>query len=267
MGGAVDPYIYDLGAAWDTVTKQPDGSWVSPLNPDWGPMFAGAKKAEDRGWHLVSGIELGLQPRNFGSGNSYAFANGMYQAQASVLTGIVTGPREANALVLSGLVDGKKTLAVAFRGTDQLPDVADFGNFADHYALFSPLTTKVKDFLAAHADVQLLAVGHSLGAAMAQYLVNDLKVSTLPSFDSRVRAVTIGSPGAEMGDAGNVINFLHSDDIVTKVAGLPIHQALDFGAAIAALVTGGVAAPLFVEADKIQNKHRSGSDVSIEYGT
>ena len=49
--------------------------------------------------------------------------------------------------VLTGLVNGKKTLAISFRGTDQVADPMNFFDFSTYYALFKPLTEGIKDYL------------------------------------------------------------------------------------------------------------------------
>src|SRR4029077_5443305 len=77
-----------------------------------------------RGWHPVSAIEMGMAPADFGEQGllRYSFVNGHYQA-----TGLIP-KNEANALVLTGVVHDvitntdKKTLAVSFRGTDEVGD-------------------------------------------------------------------------------------------------------------------------------------------------
>jgi hypothetical protein len=62
---------------------------------------------------------------------------------------------EANATVLTGIVDGnptdatpgKRTLAVTFRGTDQLADFTDFVWFGEHYEKYRPLLKSLKTYL------------------------------------------------------------------------------------------------------------------------
>jgi hypothetical protein len=95
--------------------------------------------AEGRGWHGVSALELGMSPADFGEEGSlhYSFVNGLYQAvdDTDVLSGDAV---EANALVLTGVVNGVKTVALVFRGTDQLADFNDYGTFSNYYQKFAP---------------------------------------------------------------------------------------------------------------------------------
>jgi len=173
--------------------------------------------AVDRGWHEVSALELGIPNSDIGlslNGLHYSFVNGFYQAYNT--TDAPAKP-EADALVLTGIVNGKTTLAVIFRGTDQLADFTDYTNFVNkHYAKFAPLTNALKQYAATGGFQQVLIDGHSLGAGMAQIFANDLS----KNFSSnQIQLFTFGSPGAEqLAPSGvNQINFVNTDDLVPQL--------------------------------------------------
>jgi Ca2+-binding RTX toxin-like protein len=177
-----------------------------------------ANAAEQRGWHGMEAIEIGLKPGNPGDGSSlkWSFENGHYMAYGSDLFPGDTA--EANALVLSGLVgsssgEEKKTLAVVFRGTDQVADFIHYDNFARHYALFAPLIKSLRDYVADpenHVE-QVLVSGHSLGAGMVEYFLREAMAAGV-----EVRGWTYGSPGSEARAAAGSIayNLVHTHDPV-----------------------------------------------------
>jgi Ca2+-binding RTX toxin-like protein len=269
-----------------------------PSEAGWSrPLTHGvADRAEARGWHPVSALELGILPGSFlndpnvshpvalGSSTlNYTFVNGHYQAvdsanasrlqPANQLLNQYTGGDlpEANALVLTGVVNGKNTLTVAFRGTDQISDFGDYINFHDHYAKYKPLISGIQNYLTSHPEIeQVYITGHSLGAGMVQYLMAEPFMQNRP-----VKAYTFGSPGSDApitpNMQGNLINFVHTDDAVplATLATTPLGKA-----AIAALGTvagaqvgvpgavfaAGVLTPLAVSA---QQKVRGGTDILL----
>lgn len=167
----------------------------------------------NRHWHAVSAIELGIRPADDDEGDvRYSFVNGVYQAEAS---GSFTNNSQADAMLLSGLIGGQQTLAVIFRGTDQLADVLDYDDFRSHYAKYQPLIAGIQDYLTETPGVtQVLISGHSLGGAMAQLLTNDLGDWDAVSGHA-LRTFTIGSAGAEeTGAGGSILNFSNTDDVV-----------------------------------------------------
>jgi Protein of unknown function (DUF2974) len=143
----------------------------------------------------------------------YSLANGSYDGVYD------SGPDlgQADALVLKGNVDGKWTLAIAFRGTDNPNDVFDYVDFSLHYEKFKPLIDAIKSYVAnpAHGIEQVLLSGHSLGGAMVQFAMNE-------SFaGANAQGFTWGSPGAEMAPLNaNIVNFEHQSDVVPIAGGI-----------------------------------------------
>jgi VCBS repeat-containing protein len=183
------------------------------------------------GWHAVSAGELGLSQLGPQGSFQYSFLNGYYQAvnYADVLN---SDPSEADALVLTGYVNGKFTLAISFAGTDQVSDIRDYANFGDHYKKFAPLVAAIKDYIDQNNVEQVFISGHSLGAAMAQYFIEDPTFQNDPHFQAH--AWTIGSPGADNSSFPDprITNFVHELDPVTQVpfiTSLPLEDKIEIG--------------------------------------
>ncbi|MFM6754867.1 MAG: lipase family protein, partial [Dolichospermum sp.] len=175
-----------------------------------------------RGWDKVSNLELGIPASDVGlslNGLHYSFVNGFYQAyNDNDVIKSTNSPDipEANALILKGIVGGKTTLAVVFRGTDQLADVTDYEDFVtQHYAKFAPLTNALQEYATKGGFEQVVLDGHSLGAAMAQIFAHDLS-SKFPA--QQIQLFTFGLPGAEKlaPEGVNQINFVNTHDIVPQ---------------------------------------------------
>ncbi|RUY63521.1 tandem-95 repeat protein, partial [Mesorhizobium sp. M7A.F.Ca.CA.001.05.1.1] len=163
-----------------------EANQVQLLTRTLGPVL----DAQGRGWHAVSAIELGMLPEDYGNGDiKFSFLGGHYQAISRAQS--PEGP-EANAFVLTGNVGGSNTLAIVVRGSDELADLNDYLNFKTHYAKFKPLIEGIKSYLNDHLNTKVIVAGHSLGAAIVHYILNDLPESM---YD--VRGISIGSPGAE----------------------------------------------------------------------
>ena len=226
--------------------------------------FAGlTAAAQARGWHAVSAVELDLKPGDFGAsgGLRYSFVGGEYAAVRSDLT-VLDDESEANASVLTGILNGKKTLVITFRGTDQYADFSDYTDFANHYSKFAPLLTAVKSYLATAGigidEVKL--VGHSLGAAMAQYFAKDLKDAGL----TNVQAFTFGSPGAEVAGGPAQVNFVHTQDLVAMVpSATSASGETDLKSLLTQLLGTAGGAIVDLVASTFQTKARSGSNVLI----
>ena len=162
--------------------------------------------AHTNDWWPLHSIQLGLDTFWSSDGTDYSFVNGVYTAENAILA--------ANAHVYFGQVDGKNTLAISFRGTDSVGDVADWPDFQTHYDRFEPLISAVNQYISDNAVEHVLVTGHSLGGSMAQMYMAE------HASDNRFQAVTFGSPGAE-GDLWDprITNFAHAHDAVPLAAG------------------------------------------------
>jgi ELWxxDGT repeat protein/VCBS repeat-containing protein len=168
----------------------------NPLTPSRGvPQDSNAQRdIQADNWHAVSASEFGLNQSGQHGSIQYSFVNGYYQA-IDPCDALDLDPSEGDALVLTGLVNGKVTLAISFAGTDQLSDWLDFVNFSTHYAKFAPLVSAIKSYIDNNPVDQVFVSGHSLGAAMVQYFIEDPIFENDPRFHAQ--AWTIGSPGAD----------------------------------------------------------------------
>ena len=230
-----------------------------------------AKPAEDRGWHGVSSLELGMSPTDFGQDGPlhYALDNGLYQAYDDTDTFLNGDHPEANAFVLTGVVNGVKTLAIVFRGTDQWSDFSDYASFSTHYEKYAPLLQALNDYVAdpSNGIAQVLVSGHSLGAAMAQIYMSHHQDSTSTIY----RAWTDGSPGAEIGlPDDRIVNFVHTDDPVPKVplvSDPALRPAIDSAFRLY-LSAGGLPAStvdsVLNSVETVSPKHRTGTDVLLD---
>jgi Ca2+-binding RTX toxin-like protein len=121
-----------------------------------------------------------------------------------------------NAAALIGRsADG---LFVAFRGTNDefaltTPDHKHWVSKGDHWALFAPLVSALKTYLAANPAIKTIYVtGHSLGGAMVQPMVDALSGMGL-----KIEAATFASPGYGLGgdkEDDRITNFWTDDDII-----------------------------------------------------
>ena len=182
-----------------------------------------SQAAAFRNWVPVSAIQLGIAPADFNPvGNlKYSFSNGVYQAvDPSVHLPFSADPPEGDAMVLTGDVNGTPTLAITFRGTDQVADFADYANFSSYYKLFAPLIAGIQAYLANSDNgiKQVVVSGHSLGAAMVQYFMSQFPDTKDGNSGYNVYGYTDGSPGAEV-DASDpqIENFIDSGDPVSLV--------------------------------------------------
>jgi hypothetical protein len=75
-----------------------------------------------------------MAPADFGQvpDLQYSFVNGLYQA-IKPSDSFLGNSSEGDAMVLTGVVNGQRTLAVVFRGTDQIADFNDYVNFGNHF--------------------------------------------------------------------------------------------------------------------------------------
>jgi len=161
-------------------------------------------------WRFVHANELKLATKDSTTSAEYTMLNGVYKASSpgSVLSD------SAVAHVYAGRWGNKATLAVAFRGTDDIADVGGWGlgQYA-YYEQFRPLIDAIKDYVKEAGIQQVFVTGHSLGGMMAQMLMDEV------SGNKKYFAATFGSPGV-LGDTSHsdnsIVHFAHGEDIVTK---------------------------------------------------
>jgi len=168
-----------------------------------------------RNWRPLSAMELGMRPGD--RAVSYRLLDGRYEA-VTPDTDTPWHAYNASVGLVTGKVAGERTLAVAFRGTDQFQDLSEYLPFDSHYANFRPLVKSLKAWIGEQDVEQVLVTGHSLGAAMAQFLAQELKGVAVQGF-------TFASPGnaKKAGIAGDLVNFMHLRDPV-QVADLTFNQ-------------------------------------------
>lgn len=222
------------------------------------------KAAEDRKWHALTAIELGMAPSDFEMHGSlhYSLSKGHYQAIDESRSVPLYDKPEANALVFTGNVEGVRTLAISLRGTDQIVDLLNYFSFKSYYDLYKPLVDALKNYLRdTDNDIgQVLISGHSLGAGAAQYLLKDLA-----EVQPNIQLYTDGSPGAEAAarfGTSVTTHFINTDDVVTTVpTNLPALKTVALALALTAPgpVVGAVATAL----NSIEQKARVGSEVTI----
>lgn len=233
-----------------------------------------AKGPEGRGWHGVEAIELGIKPADFNEHGTlkYSFVDGFYAAYDPAKQGpiglLLNDVAEANVLVLTGVVNGKRTLAISFRGTDQFADFDDYLDFNQHFAKFKPLIDALKTYIPEAGIEQVLVSGHSLGDGMAQTFLSKFPNTGQTKFI----AVTDRSPGSDVGKSdARMMNFIHTDDAVTYAPLLTSAEGKFviglLAKALGKLVpTVGTAVELEVRkilAD-LKPKDRAGSDIEID---
>jgi hypothetical protein len=109
------------------------------------------------------------------------------------------------------------TLALAFRGANEVLDLRDTLQVTNHYLRFEPLMAAVADYVndPGNEIEQVLVTGHSLGASMVPTAMIDLGWTN----NARVLGIAIASNGTDQrvadlapADVTNIINVLHEDD-------------------------------------------------------
>jgi hypothetical protein len=215
-------------------------------------------------WHAVSAGELGLNSLGQQGSLQYSLVNGYYQAY-DTNDAFESDPSEGDALVLTGLVNGKMTLAVSFAGTDQVSDWLDYANFSTHYAKFDPLVSAIKNYIDSHQVDQVFVSGHSLGAAMAQYFMEDARFQN----DPRFKAWTIGSPGADNVSSSSpdprITNFKHQFDkvmLVPTVSNWTLNGLVEFLGDVGVGPPAGELAQLLLNGS-LKVKFRQGEDIPV----
>jgi hypothetical protein len=137
-----------------------------------------------------------------------------------------------------GEVEGERTLAIAFRGTDEgnlelAFGVATLGTRPDDTPIYgwdfyqAAHAGAVADALAyardpAHGIERILVTGHSLGGIIAE--LTTARVLQSPSFsdlDGKAATFAFASPGSTADAAGErILTLVHSDDLLARVSDL-----------------------------------------------
>jgi VCBS repeat-containing protein len=227
--------------------------------------------AQRSGWLPVSASELGMPATDDIGTLQYSFVNGLYQAidtSDTLLPGlprVAAAEPEADAMVLIGDVNGQKTLAIVFRGTDQIADFLDYLNFGTHFTKFQPLLEAIQQFLSnpANGITQVLASGNSLGGSMVDYVMSEFPNTA----QYAVQGYTDGNPGVENPIADTRIeNFVNTGDPIPTLASLassPIFRAALVAAAATTLgVEGGIAVASLL--NELQPKGSEGTNIAID---
>ncbi|EWY35862.1 hypothetical protein N825_32675 [Skermanella stibiiresistens SB22] len=169
------------------------------------------------GWRPVLAQELGISPlatdtREYST--RYEMRDGVYHTYGK--SG--ADPFAVVAHVYYALVNGMPTLAVAFRGTDDLEkpanlydDIGEWISISEYYERFRPLVDALKSYVKEMQVPRIYVTGHSLGGSMAQEFMQEAGVFG----DDRYYGMTFGSPGApNQRDDPRMFHLEHTDDIV-----------------------------------------------------
>ncbi|WP_198368526.1 lipase family protein [Roseomonas rosulenta] len=175
----------------------------------------------DSGWRPVSAANLDLAAGAVIEG--YDGTTGRFESD------FIIGLIASGALLLEGEVDGKSTLALSFRGTDDPLEYlqqaflgwdelwADFKNFMDAVMAY-----------AEDADFeQLIVSGHSLGGGLLQTFYHDYIYGGQNQFSAdNTLAFTFGTPGSNQSTVADwenqninkedvrIVNIIHDEDPV-----------------------------------------------------
>lgn len=145
----------------------------------------------------------------------------------------------ASATVGLTILDGKRTLGIAFEGTnspsslDGLFDlVSDVSYLKGYYNLLkdSKFIPSVVEYINTNDIEQVLVTGHSLGGAAAQSFMNDYG-----QHDVKFMGVTFGSPGTlqlQQLPKDRFVNIQHNGDPVVNASQHITHQNIVHGAII-----------------------------------
>lgn len=131
----------------------------------------------------------------------------------------------ASATVGLTMLDGKRTLGIAFEGTNDLTTEngkqdlkQDLTAIKDYYDSLSIFNERVHNYIMNDTNniEQVLVTGHSLGGAAAQSFMHQYGQN-----DLRFIGITFGSPGtirSQLVSEERFMNIQHDDDLVVKAA-------------------------------------------------
>jgi Ca2+-binding RTX toxin-like protein len=213
------------------------------------------------GWEAVSAAELGIAESKASGRLTYSIKDGRYIAIEKLVS---ADPVEGDATIYKGVYDGKKTVAIAFSGTDQNADWDTYLDFQRYYDLFAPVIKGLQQFIQKAGIEQVLLTGHSLGSSAALKLMHDNSIS-LPN----AQLFAFGSPGIEIEGRGIAdgpsVSITHTNDLVAAigsnfgVAAQDLAQMLLVAAPGAGIVK--LAAKLL--ADAYKTKSQVGSKINV----
>jgi pimeloyl-ACP methyl ester carboxylesterase len=214
-GGVAGPLLVEaLRLAADAAFDSADHPSV-PLLPE---------DAVERGWSPLGTTELGPLP---------GLADGVQRLTLAEVPDPGepgrTVPITSVAHAYEGVLEGLRTVAVAFRGTDEgppefafqatpSPDGATIG-WDLYQQAHAPLVDAALAYAEASGAERVLLAGHSLGGAIAELSAQ----RGLPGSGLEGRAVTLtyGNPGPEAparpdegADGLSILNLVHSDDLI-----------------------------------------------------
>jgi Ca2+-binding RTX toxin-like protein len=127
----------------------------------------------------------------------------------------LSGGMYVNGNAQALIAEASNALVIAFRGTDEGWDYANWPLPFVHYDKFAPLIEAIGSYRSSVPNIYV--TGHSLGAAMAQNFMNQHS-------DSKYEAATFASPGAidffDLSDA-RTVNFRTEDDPIRGAQLIP----------------------------------------------
>ncbi len=177
------------------------------------------------GFAPVSAKNFGMGSKSAsGSDVKWTFDNGTYRATLPGKLGRTFDDDAVATISIMTEASGQKTLAVAFRGTDGIAIDKALGwgpqMKKGYYPLYEPLIDAIKAYAKEHAIKNVLVTGHSLGAAVAQYAMQDLADTRTTKYSAAI----FGSPGAV--NSGNdpenrLLEFEYSQDAFTRLKDAP----------------------------------------------
>jgi hypothetical protein len=147
-------------------------------------------------------------------------------------------PFSSAAHFYTGELEGQRTLAIAFRGTDEAePEFVFQGNLLPNglrgWDLYQAAHAEAVDAALAHAAdpangiERVLIAGHSLGGIIAELATGRDLLAHFPQLAERTVTVTFGSLGStETVEGADILNIVHTDDLVARLPDLsPLFQA------------------------------------------